>query len=69
MRTFRSLTICCSVFPQGVSGPGGVCSGGVLPARGVLPAQEGFSLPGEFSPPGDPPITPLWTESHTRVKT
>ena len=71
-------------LPGGVSLPGGSpCLGGLpawggcpclggLPARWGLPTQggilaRGVSLPGGGSPCQRPP--PLWTESHTAVKT
>ena len=48
MRTGRSLTVCCSLLPGGVS----AWSGGVLPAGGCLPGLGGFSLLGGLPGPG-----------------
>ena len=45
MRTGRSLTICCSLPPRGVSGPGGSLVGGVSAPRGVCSGGGGL-LPG-----------------------
>ena len=66
MRTSRSLTVCCSLLPWGVCGPGGVCSrGGCLVwgrvcSQGVL-LQGGGGYPsmhwGRHS-------SPLWTDTH-----
>ena len=84
MRTGRSLAVCCSVLPGGVSawfqggclpGPGGVSlvRGGCLPGRGGSPWSRGGlpGLGGALLGPGGgfSGDPPLLTESQTRVKT
>ena len=50
MRTVRSLSVCCSLFPGGCLVPGGVWPGGCLLHGGVC--SRGVSGPGGLSAPG-----------------
>ena len=51
MRTGRSLTVCCSLLPRGVSGPGGVSAPRGSGPRGGVSAPWG-SGPGGLVPGG-----------------
>ena len=61
------------VFSRGVSAVGGVCCGGVSAPGGLLQGvySWGVSVPRGWCgiPPCTEADTPLWTESHTPVKT
>ena len=61
MRTGRSLTVCWSLLPGGVSAPGGVCSGGSAPG-GVSAPRRGGVCSGGSAPGG---YIPAYTEADT----